>query len=472
MSNTNSSNNSLSVETQLISLNSNNNDQFGSSVPPLYQSTTFKQASLDEPQKYDYTRSGNPTRTLLQHQIAKLYDNINGDYVFAVNSGMACLDIILRGLVLSEVSIMVNNKHTKPIILAGDDLYGGTQRLLDFIGNTVDVVHVDTTNTKQFLNTYKKYAKRCICVLLESPTNPLCKVADLPKIISVIKSINSDCIVVVDNTMMSGLNCNPLTFGSDVVYESATKYLNGHHDIMAGVIIAKNEVIARKLYFVINSVGSGLSPLDSWLLIRGLKTLSVRLYRQQFNAMVLSRWLVESCGFNKTNYVGLKEYHAQYNLHKSFNKGPGAVLSFETGCFDKSKKIVTSKFLKIWNCTVSFGCVNSLISMPCKMSHASIDPKLRKERDFPEDLIRLCCGIENIQDLQNDLLRAFVDAGCIELINGGEKIVNLLNGHVGVNTIGKVGKIPNIYDLFENEHNGEHAMKSSILSYQPSIAKL
>lgn len=440
-----------SLHTKLVSV-THHKDQHGSSVPPLYQSTTFKQSSLedDADQEYDYTRSGNPTRSVLQEQIAKLY-NVPGFQVFAVSSGMTCLDVILRALVLG------NSNHT-PTIIAGDDLYGGTQRLLTFLErkNHARVIHVDTTDFDKFVSAFNGCGF-VDCVILESPTNPLCKVADLPGLTKFIKQANPKCHVVVDNTMVSGLNCNPLEFQCDVVYESGTKYLNGHHDIMAGVIIGRSKEIAQELYFVINSTGCGLSPMDCWLLIRGLKTLSIRLYQQQHNAMILARWLYSSCGFRpnsenkllRTRYVGLKS-HPQFELHRSFNKGPGAVLSFDTGSFEHSKRLVSSKKLKIWAVTVSFGCVNSLISMPCKMSHASIDPELRKERDFPEDLVRMCCGIEDVKDLQKDLLAAMVDADIVEIRDNGKTIYNKLNGHLGKNTI-REGPVPSIYEEFFGE---------------------
>ncbi|SCV00770.1 LANO_0F08504g1_1 [Lachancea nothofagi CBS 11611] len=437
-----------SLPTKLVSV-VQHNDQHGSSVPPIYQSTTFKVGSLEEgaSQAYDYTRSGNPTRTVVQHQLGKLY-GVDASQVLAVSSGMTALDMILRGLVL-------NNSAHVPTIIAGDDLYGGTQRLLTHLEtrNHARVLHVDTTNYDSFVKLFKQQPQ-VDCVLLESPTNPLLKVADLPRLCKFIKSTNPGCVVAVDNTMMSGMLCNPLHFRCDVVYESATKYLNGHHDIMAGAIITRTPKIAQDIYFIVNSTGCGLSPLDSWLLIRGLKTLGVRMYQQQHNAMVLAHWLENSCGFLKkskkertlTRYVGLKS-HPQFDLHKSFNSGPGAVLSFETGSFEHSRRLVSSPKLKIWSVTVSFGCVNSLISMPGKMSHAAIDPALRQEREFPEDIIRLCCGIESIADLQEDLLEAMVDADIVELRDEGRIIYNKLNGHLASNTIGQ-GELPNIYEEF------------------------
>lgn len=439
----------MNPKTSIVS-NSLHKDQHGASVQPVYMSTTFKVDLGEEEQAYDYSRSGNPTRSLLHRQLGQLY-KVAESQVHAVSSGMTALDAIMRGLILSSTS------HV-PTILAGDDLYGGSDRLLTFLKKRCHArtINVDTSDFKKFREAFLSVDK-VDCVHIESPTNPMCKVVDIPRIISFVKGVSPSTYVIVDNTMMSGLLCNPLSFGADVVYESGTKYLNGHHDIMAGIVISRTQSIADDIYFVVNATGCGLAPMDSWLLIRGMKTLSVRLYQQQFNAMILAEWLEQSCGFKqskenplpRTRYVGLKS-HPQFNLHKSFNDGPGAVISFETGSVPLSRRIVSSKALKIWSVTVSFGCVNSLISLPCSMSHASIDPDVRKERDFPEDLIRLCVGIEDIVDLQKDLLAAMVDAGVLEL--KGDIIYNELNGHKAANTIDQEHHVQrNIYDIFYGE---------------------
>ncbi|AET41675.1 cystathionine beta-lyase STR3 Ecym_8405 [Eremothecium cymbalariae DBVPG len=445
---------SSSLHTRLVNV-TQQKDPYGASVPPLYQSTTFKQESFEPGcQEYDYTRSGNPTRSVVERQVGKLY-GVCGEQVLAVSSGMSALDVILRSILGSYQA------GKTPVVIAGDDLYGGTQRLLGILGiqGHVKVLHVDTSDAARFVDVFLSQ-RNVACVLLESPTNPLMKVADLPKLISFVKSHRggSGCKIVVDNTMVSGINCNPLELGADLVYESATKFLNGHHDIMAGVIVAASVELAQDMYFIVNSMGAGLAPMDSWLLIRGLKTLGVRMYQQQHNAMVLAHWLQDSCGFApteqnsqlRTRFVGLKS-HPQFHLHRSFNSGPGAVLSIETGDIELSEKIVCSKKFKYWNVTVSFGCVNSLISMPCKMSHASIDPELRKDRKFPEDLIRICCGIEDVSDLQWDLLGAFEDVGLLELRDNRNTIFNKLNGHLAKNTIGQTVYNKNIYDAFFGE---------------------
>lgn len=451
--------------TNITNLNDINKDLYGSSNPPLYQTTTFKQISehdfkvgqcpdLSTLNNYDYTRSGNPTRTVLQGQVGKLYDT-KGEHVFAVSTGMSALQVIIQATILSNIDLKATKE--KPVILMGDDIYGGTQRLVKFISNFVDVIHLNASNTDLVLSEAKKYSHRLVAAILESPSNPLLQVVNLPLIAKEIKKINSNVLLIVDNSMMSGLNCNPLTFGIDIVYESGTKYLNGHHDLMAGLIICSNKKLSDDIYFVINSTGNGLSPFDSWLLIRGLKTLEIRLFKQQYNAIVLAKWLKTKCNIDIVRYIGLKDYHKDYELHKSFNKGTGSVISFQTGDLELSEKIVFSKLLKIFNVTVSFGCINSLISLPCKMSHASIDEETRKERDFPEDLIRLSIGIEDVEDLCSDLLNAFIDAGLVKIIDNGTKILNLLNNKVASNTVfdenDTTFRLPSIYDIIDSTGN-------------------
>lgn len=391
------------LETELVF--SKSNDQYNASVPPLYQSATFKQGSLDNMGEYDYTRSGNPTRTYLQNHIARI---MKADHAFAVTSGMGCLDVITR--------LLSPGDH----VIAGDDLYGGTHRLLTYLNKKGDlnVSHHDTTNTELIK---LKITSQTKMIFLESPTNPLIKCVDVRSIAKAAHDINPDIIVVFDNTMMSPVLMTPLDLGVDIQYESATKYLNGHHDIMAGIIATRSAKLAERVYFVINSTGCGLSPFDSWLLCRGLKTLAIRVERQQDNCQKIAEFL-SNIGF-KVRYPGLKN-HPQHELHQSMCKGSGGVLSFETGNIKMSEKIVENT--DIFGIAVSFGCVNSLISMPCKMSHASIDAKTREERDFPEDLIRLCIGIENVDDLIDDLTKALLKAGAVK-VNQKDELYNAVN---------------------------------------------
>lgn len=384
------------IDTELVYTESS--DQYRSSSVPIYQTATFKQDSLTNMGEYDYTRSGNPTRTYLERHMAKI---MKANRALAVSSGMTALDVITRLLKPGDE------------VIAGDDLYGGTNRLLTYLKNNNEIIvhHVDTTKNDEV----KKVCTSKTCmVLLESPTNPLIKIADIPGVSKLVHEINPNAIVVVDNTMLSPLLMSPLELGADVVYESGTKYLSGHHDIMAGIIAVNDMNLSERLFFPINASGCGLSPFDSWLLLRGVKTLAVRMEKQQSNAQRIAEFL-ETAGF-KVRYPGLKS-HPAYDLHWTMATGSGAVLSLETGSVDMSEKIVEAT--RIWGISVSFGCVNSLISMPCKMSHASIDAKTRAERDFPEDLIRLCVGIENCDDLINDLKIALIKADAVNVDHSG-----------------------------------------------------
>ncbi|PSK33970.1 Cystathionine beta-lyase [Elsinoe australis] len=370
------------------------NDQYNSSSMPIYQSATFK----GEGNEYDYTRSGNPTRTHLERHMAKI---MNARRALVVSSGMGALDVITRILKPGDE------------VVTGDDLYGGTNRLLKYLANNGGIVvhHVDTTNTEAVK---AALTEKTTMVLLESPTNPLIKVVDISTISNAAHEANPKALVIVDNTMMSPMLQNPLDLGADISYESGTKYLSGHHDVMAGVMAVNDQEIGDKLFFTINASGCGLSPFDSWLLLRGVKTLSVRMEKQQSNTMAIATFL-ERHGF-KVRYPGLKS-HPQYDLHWSQARGAGAVLSFETGSTQISERIVEAT--RLFGISVSFGCVNSLISMPCRMSHASIDAATRKERSLPEDIIRLCVGIEDLADLLDDLQQALVRAGAVKITNDG-----------------------------------------------------
>ena len=313
---------------------------------------------------------------------------MRAERALVVSSGMGALDVITRLLRPGDE------------VVTGDDLYGGTHRLLKYLATNGGIIvhHVDTTNPEKVREVI---GPKTAMVLLETPTNPLIKVVDIPTIAAIVHEANPKALVAVDNTMLSPFLQNPLELGADIVYESGTKYLSGHHDLMAGVLAVNDNSLGERLYFMINASGVGLAPFDSWLLMRGVKTLKVRMEQQQSNAQRIAEFL-EAHGF-RVRYPGLKS-HPQYDLHNSMARGAGAVLSFETGDIHVSERIVEAA--RLWAISVSFGCVNSLISMPCRMSHASIDAKTRKERELPEDIIRLCVGIEDVDDLIDDLSRA------------------------------------------------------------------
>ncbi|KAG0323945.1 cystathionine beta-lyase [Dissophora globulifera] len=374
----------------------NPKDNYNAASMPIYQTATFKQSSSAQMGEYDYSRSGNPTRSHVENHLAKI---MSAKRAFAVNSGMTALDVITRLVKSGEE------------IIAGDDLYGGTNRLLTFLAthNNVKTHHIDTTNADTII---PYLSDKTRLVLLETPTNPLMKIADIPRIIQIVRERSPNALVVVDNTMMSPYLQRPLEMGADIVYDSGTKYLSGHHDLMAGVVAVKDDSIGDKIYFTINATGVGLGPFDCWLLMRGIKTLAVRMDRQQANAIKIAEFLQEHKF--KVHYPGLKT-HPQYELHAKMSSGPGAVLSFETGDVELSGKLV--ELTRLWGISVSFGCVNSLISMPCRMSHASIPAEVRAARAMPEDLIRLCVGIEDVDDLLEDLYHALTGSGALKLAN-------------------------------------------------------
>ncbi|KAF9000617.1 cystathionine beta-lyase [Cyathus striatus] len=433
-------------------------DQYGSSSIPIYQTATFKGVSGE----YDYTRSGNPTRTHLQHHIAKIS---SAAHAFTVSSGMACLDVILRLLKPGDE------------IIAGDDLYGGTNRLLTYIRTHVGVTvhHVDTTKPSTLHPLL--HPDKTAMVLLESPTNPLLKICDIATISKDVKERAPNAIVVVDNTMMSPYLQRPLEHGADIVYDSATKYLSGHHDLMAGAVTCNRDDLAKQIAFTINSVGNALTPIDSFLLLRGIKTLALRMDRQQATAQLVAEYL-HSLGF-RVNYPGI-ESHPGREIHNRIANGNGAVLSFETESKSLSEKIVGGT--RLWGISVSFGAVNSLISMPCVMSHASIDAATRAERGLPEDLIRLCVGIEDPNDLIDDLERALIAAGAIALDvvqNKYVRVEQLANGEAIVQAVQRL-RVHDANDLTENREwfvsapgkvilFGEHAVVHGVTAIAASV---
>ncbi|KAH7106493.1 cystathionine beta-l [Auriculariales sp. MPI-PUGE-AT-0066] len=428
-------------------------DQHGSSSVPIYQTATFKGVNGD----YDYTRSGNPTRSHLVHHLAKMY---SAKHAFAVSSGMAALDVITRLLKPGDE------------VITGDDLYGGTNRLLEYMRKHTGIIvhHVDTTVSTSVVPVLND---KTAMVLIETPTNPLLKIADLPAIIANVREKAQNAVVVVDNTMMSPYLQRPLELGADIVYDSGTKYLSGHHDLMAGIIACNRDDMAKDLGFVINAVGNALTPFDSFLLLRGTKTLAIRMDRQQSTAMKVAHYL-HGMGFT-VYYPGLVN-HPGRELHERIASGPGAVLSFITSDKSLSERIVGAT--RLWGISVSFGAVNSLISMPCAMSHASIDPKVRAERGLPEDLIRLCVGIEDADDLVDDLEHALFEAGAIVLSpsekTGSQYIRAPLPGDTPVQAQLSLPRIKETREWFVSAPGkvilfGEHAVVHGVTAIAASV---
>lgn len=370
-----------SISTILMNFE-NKFDPFGAISTPLYQTATFKQPSATENGPYDYTRSGNPTRDVLESLLAKLD---KADQAFCFTSGMAAL---------SAVSHLVG---TGEEIVAGDDIYGGSDRLLSQVIPKTGVVvkRVNTTDLDEVASAIGPWTK---LVWLESPTNPRQQISDIRKIAEMAHARGA--LVLVDNSILSPVLSQPLELGADIVMHSATKFIAGHSDVMAGVLAVKGESLAKELYFLQNAEGCGLAPFDCWICLRGIKTMALRVEKQQENAQKIAEFLTSHPRVKKVNYAGLPD-HPGRSLHYSQAKGAGSVFSFLTGSLALSKHIVeTTKYFSI---TVSFGSVKSLISLPCYMSHASIPAEVREVRGLTEDLVRISVGIEDVNDLIADL---------------------------------------------------------------------
>lgn len=378
----------MKISTQCVHLESND-DSYGAVVPPLYQTATFRQPCATEFGEYDYTRSGNPTRTQLEKQLAVLE---KGSYAAAFTSGMAALTVVTRLVAAGEE------------IIAGDDLYGGTSRLLEQVlpRNGIGVSYVDTTDLSAVR---KAFTERTKLLLLETPTNPFLKISDIKALAEIVHSHGAR--LAVDNSMLSPVLQNPLSLGADMVIHSATKYLCGHSDVTAGAVITDDANLHRQIAFTQNAEGAGLSPFDSWLLIRGIKTLALRVERQNNSAQKIAQFLTEQSGVEKVYYPGFTS-HEGYEIHSRQATGGGAVISFTTGDAEISQRIAEAT--KLFSLTVSFGSVGSSISLPCRMSHASIPAKLRERFAPPVDLVRLSVGIEDVGDLSDDLKQAFSSA--------------------------------------------------------------
>ena len=361
------------------------NDPHGAMVPPIYQTATFEQSSASEFGEYDYTRSGNPTRALLEQQLANLE---GGRYANAFASGMAAITALCRLVQSGEE------------IIAGDDLYGGTVRLLEQILSRqgIKVKYVDTTDLCAVAEALSPQTK---LILIETPSNPLLRITDIRQVAKLAHAVGAT--LAVDNSMLSPVLQRPLALDADVVIHSATKFLCGHSDVTAGALITNDPFLHERISFQQNAEGAGLSPFESWLLLRGIKTLALRVERQNSSAQKIAEYLDGKPFARKVYYPGL-ESHPGYELNRRQAKGAGAVISFLTDDVELSTNIVEAT--RLFKIAVSFGSVGSVISLPCRMSHASIPPSLKNRFAPPEHLVRLSVGIEDVDDLIDDLDQA------------------------------------------------------------------
>jgi cysteine-S-conjugate beta-lyase len=366
-----------------------NGDPYGAISPPIYQTATFRQQSASEFGEYDYSRTANPTRKLVEEKLAALEC---ADYACAFSSGMAAITALTRTLEIGD--------H----IIAGDDLYGGTVRLLDQVlsRSGIYVNYVDVTDLNEVRASLNSRTK---LVLIETPTNPLLRIADIAALAEFAHSVGA--VLAVDNSMLSPCFQQPLALGADVVIHSATKFLCGHSDVTGGALVTSNAKLHQRIAFQQNAEGAGLSPFDSWLLLRGIKTLWLRGERQNTSAHSLARFLSGHPSVQQVYYPGLSS-HTNHQVHRTQATGDGAVITFTTGDAFFSERVVSAT--RLFTIAVSFGSVNSVISLPCRMPHASIPQSLKETFVLPPDLVRVSVGIEDVEDLINDLDQAFTVA--------------------------------------------------------------
>lgn len=377
----------MKFETKVIHVGGEPDPITGAIMPPIYQTSTYVQSSPGEHKGYEYTRSHNPTRTRLEECLASLE---NAKHCLVTASGLSASSLIMHML----------PKGSK--IICGDDVYGGTYRLFSKVFPDIhEFKFVDTTNLKNLEKEIDSF--KPALVWLETPTNPLLKISDINAVSALAKKVNA--LVVVDNTFMSPFFQNPLDQGADIVLHSMTKFINGHSDVVGGAMMFNSDEIRQKLFFYQNAIGPCQSPFDSWLVLRGIKTLAVRMKAHEQNAIKISNYLENHAKVERVVYPGLKS-HPQYELAKKQMKGSGGMITFFLkGGIAESRRFLEN--VKLFALAESLGGVESLVDHPAIMTHASIPKEVREQLGIHDNLIRLSVGIEDCDDLIADLERAF-----------------------------------------------------------------
>lgn len=352
---------------------------------PIYQSATFKHPALNESTGYDYSRLQNPTVEELEKTVALLE---NGKHGLAFSTGLAAINCI--------VHLFKAGDH----VIISEDLYGGTFRLFNNIYNELGIesTFVDTRDLTVIKDAIKDNTKG---ILIETPSNPSLRITDIRGISKIAEE--KELIFIVDNTFLTPYYQKPLDLGADLVIHSGTKYLGGHNDVLAGLIVAKDDKFIERLRYINMSTGATLGAFEAWLILRGIKTLHIRLDKSQENAIEVANWLKNQEEISEVYYVGLKD-HEGYEINKSQSTGFGTTLSFRV----KDKALVEQilKSVKVVSFAESLGGVDTLITYPFTQTHSEIPADLRKRIGVDEYLLRLSVGIENVQDILNDLKKA------------------------------------------------------------------
>lgn len=372
-------------KTQLIHGGIPSDKNTGAVVYPIYQVSTYKQDDVGVHKGFEYSRTGNPTRHALEELIKDLEGGKRG---FAFGSGMAAITAVMM--------LFDSGDH----VILTDDVYGGTYRVMSKVLNRLGIesTFVDTTDINQIEAALKPNTK---ALYVETPTNPLLKVTDIEAAAKWAKSKN--LLFMVDNTFNTPYWQNPIELGADIVLHSATKYIGGHSDVVAGLVVVNDDKLGEDLHFVQNSTGGVLGPQDSWLLIRGIKTLGLRMEAHESNTQKIVEFLKEHPSVEKIYYPGLED-HPQHDIAKKQSGGFGGMVSFDVGS-EKNADAVLKK-VKYFTLAESLGAVESLISVPARMTHASIPAERRAELGITDGLIRISVGIEDAEDLIEDLKNA------------------------------------------------------------------
>lgn len=360
-------------------------EQYGAVSAPIYQTATFRHPEVGKSTGFDYTRSENPTRQVLETEMAALEEAAGA---FAFSTGMAAL---------TTVCLMFQAGDE---VLVSDDLYGGTWRLLEDVLAPLGLKarYVDMGDLGAVRKALSPATRG---LLVETPTNPLMKIADLQALGTLAREKN--LLYIVDNTFLTPWLQKPHRFGADIVVHSGTKYLSGHNDTLCGLATARTPELAARLKFLQNATGGVLSPWESWLVLRGLKTLALRMDRAQANALALARFLKAHPAVTAVYYTGL-EGHPGREVHQTQARGDGAMVSFRVKTPDQAVKIINS--VKVISFAESLGGVESLITWPAVQTHAAIPEETRKALGVTGDLLRLSVGIEALEDLRADLAQA------------------------------------------------------------------
>lgn len=378
----------MRAKTKMIHGGITGDEQTGAVSVPVYQVSTYKQDEVGKHRGYEYSRTGNPTRHALETVIADLE---NGKAGFAFGSGMGAM-----------TSVMMLFNAGDHVVLT-DDVYGGSYRLMSKVLNRFDLEHT-FTNTSSPKAVEAAIQENTKAIFVETPTNPLLKITDIRKMAEIARK--HGILLIVDNTFATPYWQQPLDLGADIVLHSATKYIGGHSDVVAGLVVVNTDELAEELHFIQNSVGAVLGPQDSWLIMRGIKTLAIRMEAIEANTKKIVAFLENHANVSAIYYPG-RESHPGHELAKQQTSGFGGMVSFDVDSAEKAEEVLGK--LTYFTLAESLGAVESLISVPAKMTHASIPAERRQELGITDGLIRISVGIEDADDLIEDLKVALSD---------------------------------------------------------------